>query len=51
MKFDVQFTVNRLTLNLQHRAVNLAVEHQLKEVLFPSGAAAPNVSIPELRSE
>lgn len=50
MKFDVEFTINRYTLKLQHRAVDLAEEHQLKEVLFPSGAAEPNVSVPEFRS-
>ncbi|XP_072237821.1 putative helicase mov-10-B.1 [Leuresthes tenuis] len=48
MKFDVEFTVNRLTLKLQQRAVDLAVQHRLEEVLFPSGAAAPNVPLPEL---
>ncbi|XP_017264229.1 putative helicase mov-10-B.1 [Kryptolebias marmoratus] len=49
MKFDVEFTINRYTVKLQHRAVDLAEKHQLKEVLFPSGAAVPSVSIPELR--
>lgn len=37
-------------MKLQHRAVDLAEKHQLMEVLFPSGAAEPTVSIPELRS-
>uniref|UniRef100_A0A7N8YPM0 RNA helicase n=1 Tax=Mastacembelus armatus TaxID=205130 RepID=A0A7N8YPM0_9TELE len=37
MKFDVEFTINRFPLKLQHRAVELAVKHQLEEVLFPSG--------------
>lgn len=39
MKFDVEFTLNRLPLMVQHRAVELASKHQLGEVLFPSGAA------------
>uniref|UniRef100_A0A8D0DC94 RNA helicase n=1 Tax=Sander lucioperca TaxID=283035 RepID=A0A8D0DC94_SANLU len=37
MKFDVEFTINRYSLKLQHRAVDLAVTHKLEEVLFPSG--------------
>ncbi|KAL1020483.1 hypothetical protein UPYG_G00000620 [Umbra pygmaea] len=36
MKFDVEFTVNRLTTRLQHRAAELAVRHHLGNVLFPS---------------
>uniref|UniRef100_A0AAX7VWM2 RNA helicase n=1 Tax=Astatotilapia calliptera TaxID=8154 RepID=A0AAX7VWM2_ASTCA len=39
MKFNVEFTLNRYPLKLQHRAVDLAVKHQLEEVLFPSGAS------------
>uniref|UniRef100_A0A667WMC0 RNA helicase n=1 Tax=Myripristis murdjan TaxID=586833 RepID=A0A667WMC0_9TELE len=39
MHFDVEFTVNRFPLKLQHRAVDLAAKHQLGTVLFPSGAA------------
>lgn len=50
MKFDVEFTVSRLTLKLMHRAVDLAEKHQLEEMLFPSGAAADTVPMPELRS-
>uniref|UniRef100_A0AAQ5ZBM9 RNA helicase n=1 Tax=Amphiprion ocellaris TaxID=80972 RepID=A0AAQ5ZBM9_AMPOC len=45
MKFDVEFTINRFPLKLQHRAVDLAAQHQLGEVLFPSGAAATCVRI------
>ncbi|KAM9758598.1 putative helicase mov-10-B.1 [Menidia menidia] len=48
MKFDVEFTINRLTLKLQHRAVELAVQHELEEVLFPSGSLTPHVSLPKL---
>ncbi|XP_078678948.1 putative helicase MOV-10 [Branchiostoma floridae x Branchiostoma belcheri] len=36
MKFDVRFTFNRLPQRLQHRAVQLAEEHSLGDVLFPS---------------
>lgn len=50
MKFDVEFTINRYPLRLQHRAVDLAAKHQLEEVLFPSGAAAAVLSMPKLRS-
>uniref|UniRef100_A0A8C2FJY5 RNA helicase n=1 Tax=Cyprinus carpio TaxID=7962 RepID=A0A8C2FJY5_CYPCA len=35
MKFRVEFTVNRLPLRLQHRAVHMAVQHELRDVLFP----------------
>lgn len=49
MKFNVEFTLNRYPLKLQHRAVDLAVKHQLEEVLFPSGAAVASVPMPKLR--
>ncbi|XP_008278315.1 putative helicase mov-10-B.1 [Stegastes partitus] len=48
MKFDVEFTLNRFPLKLQHRAVDLAAKHQLGEVLFPSGAAATHLPMPKL---
>lgn len=35
MKFQLEFTLNRLPMRLQHRAVHLAVEHRLQDVLFP----------------
>ncbi|XP_034270184.1 helicase MOV-10 [Pantherophis guttatus] len=35
MKFDVEFTFNRLPLRLQHRAVTLAQKMQLSHMLFP----------------
>ncbi|XP_063071769.1 putative helicase mov-10-B.1 [Engraulis encrasicolus] len=44
MKFDVEFTVSRYPLKLQHRAVELANQHQLGPVLFPtetSSATSP----------
>ncbi|KAM9320258.1 helicase MOV-10 [Gastrophryne carolinensis] len=34
--FDVTFTFNRLPLRIHHRAVDLAKERQLKDVLFPT---------------
>uniref|UniRef100_A0A8C7FGJ8 RNA helicase n=1 Tax=Oncorhynchus kisutch TaxID=8019 RepID=A0A8C7FGJ8_ONCKI len=37
LEFDVEFTVNRLTTRLQHRATELADRHNLGNVLFPSG--------------
>ncbi|KAJ1138600.1 hypothetical protein NDU88_004981 [Pleurodeles waltl] len=36
LKFDVTFTFNRLPLRVQHRAVELAKQSHLKDVLFPS---------------
>ena len=51
MKFDVEFTVNRFSLRLQHRAVDLAVKQRLEEVLFPSGAAVATLPMPKLRCE
>ncbi|KAM4583240.1 putative helicase mov-10-B.1 isoform 3-T3 [Fundulus diaphanus] len=50
MKFDVEFTINRLTMKLQHRAVELAAKHELGEVLFPSDKAASSVPITKLSS-
>uniref|UniRef100_A0A665TPV6 RNA helicase n=1 Tax=Echeneis naucrates TaxID=173247 RepID=A0A665TPV6_ECHNA len=49
MKFNVEFTINHFPLKLQHRAVDMAVKHQLGEVLFPSGAAVTNIAMPQLR--
>ncbi|XP_033181897.1 putative helicase mov-10-B.2 isoform X2 [Anabas testudineus] len=48
MKFNVEFTINRFPVKLQHRAVDLATEHQLGQVLFPTGAAVANLSMPKL---
>uniref|UniRef100_A0A7N8X5A0 RNA helicase n=1 Tax=Mastacembelus armatus TaxID=205130 RepID=A0A7N8X5A0_9TELE len=45
MKFHVEFTFNRLTLQLQHRAAKLAGDHGLEKVLFPAAPALPQ---PEL---
>ncbi|KAG1973810.1 helicase MOV-10 [Pimephales promelas] len=50
MKFRVEFTVNRLPLKLQHRAVHMAVQHNLRDVLFPVGSRnVTPVSPPTLR--
>lgn len=49
MKFDVEFTINRFPIKLQHRAVDLATTYQLGEVLFPTAAASPIVAVPKLR--
>ncbi|KAI7797623.1 putative helicase mov-10-B.1 [Triplophysa rosa] len=50
MKFHVEFTVNHLPLKLQHRAVNMAVQHNLRDVLFPASLRNTNpVSAPNLR--
>nr|XP_033773425.1 helicase MOV-10 isoform X2 [Geotrypetes seraphini] len=47
MKFDVTFTFSRLPLRLQHRAVQLAVENNLKDVLFPSFSYGESIVPPE----
>ncbi|CAN9516081.1 unnamed protein product [Ophioblennius macclurei] len=38
MKFNVEFTVNRLTMRLQHRAAEFASMCGLKRVLFPDAS-------------
>uniref|UniRef100_A0A3Q2CYX7 Putative helicase mov-10-B.2 n=1 Tax=Cyprinodon variegatus TaxID=28743 RepID=A0A3Q2CYX7_CYPVA len=35
IKFNVEFTINRLLVHLQHRAAELARSHKLRSVLFP----------------
>ncbi|XP_056129615.1 putative helicase mov-10-B.2 [Lampris incognitus] len=40
MKFSVEFTVNRLTSRVQHRAAEMVSKHRLGEVLFPTGASS-----------
>ncbi|XP_018601263.1 putative helicase mov-10-B.2 isoform X2 [Scleropages formosus] len=49
MKFNVEFTLNCFPLRLQHRAVQLAIRHQLGPVLFPSATSGWGSSLPELR--
>uniref|UniRef100_A0A667Y223 RNA helicase n=1 Tax=Myripristis murdjan TaxID=586833 RepID=A0A667Y223_9TELE len=49
MKFSVEFNINRLTLRIQHRAVDLASACKLKKVLFPDTANSPSEKLQELR--
>ncbi|XP_035512110.1 putative helicase mov-10-B.1 [Morone saxatilis] len=51
MEFNVEFTVNRVTLRLQHRAAELAVKYRLGKVLFPDAPAFPSqeTELPKLR--
>uniref|UniRef100_A0AAY4D238 RNA helicase n=1 Tax=Denticeps clupeoides TaxID=299321 RepID=A0AAY4D238_9TELE len=49
MKFDVEFTISRYTLKLQHRAVDLATKHQLEKVLFPKENEGKAPTTPRLR--
>lgn len=53
MKFNVEFTINHVTLRLQHRAAELAFSRRLEKVLFP---VEPDMSfqpkdLPKLRLE
>ncbi|XP_072540773.1 putative helicase mov-10-B.1 [Salminus brasiliensis] len=49
MKFDVEFNINRFPLKLQHRAIELAVQHRLGNVLFPTVNRANHTTVPQLR--
>ncbi|XP_023681367.1 putative helicase mov-10-B.1 isoform X2 [Paramormyrops kingsleyae] len=49
MRFNVEFTISRLLLRLQHRAVQLAEQTNLGEVLFPTGRDSKNVPLLPLR--
>lgn len=51
MKFSVEFTISDLTSRLQHRAAELAVKNNLREVLFPSQRSFPSQQTkpPQLR--
>ena len=52
MKFSVEFTISDLTLRLQHRAAELAVEKKLQKVLFPPRAfPSQQTELPRLRLE
>ncbi|KAI1893092.1 hypothetical protein AGOR_G00140310 [Albula goreensis] len=46
MTFNVEFTINRYPMMLQHRAVALAVQNHLEEVLFPTGCRGGNLPSP-----
>ncbi|KAJ0068634.1 hypothetical protein NL108_010303, partial [Boleophthalmus pectinirostris] len=48
MKFNVEFTINRFPLKMQHRAVELAVKNKLGDMLFPTKAANSTVPVPKL---
>lgn len=50
MRFDLEFTINRFPLKLQHKAVDLAEKHQLDEVLLLLGSGIWTAPIPKLRS-
>ncbi|CAL8319741.1 unnamed protein product [Merluccius merluccius] len=51
MKFSVEFTVGRLPMRLQHRSAELATQHRLGGVLFPTRPAPPDpdAELPQLR--
>ncbi|KAL2090820.1 hypothetical protein ACEWY4_013083 [Coilia grayii] len=49
MKFDVEFTVSRFPLKLQHRAVELATMHKLEPMLFPKETQGTHTPPPRLR--
>lgn len=48
MRFNVEFTINRFPLMMQHRAVELAVKNRLEHVLFPTSAANTTVPVTKL---
>ncbi|KAJ0023976.1 hypothetical protein NQD34_003875 [Periophthalmus magnuspinnatus] len=48
MKFNVEFTINRFPIKMQHRAVELAVKNKLGDVLFPTKASLSTVPVPKL---
>ena len=51
MQFNVEFTVSRLITRLQQRAVEMASQYKLGEVLFPSEKdSVPMPDLPDLRS-
>lgn len=49
MKFDVEFIINRFPIKLQHRAVQLAADHGLGEVLFPTDHNITQTKLQHLR--
>uniref|UniRef100_A0A673M8R7 RNA helicase n=1 Tax=Sinocyclocheilus rhinocerous TaxID=307959 RepID=A0A673M8R7_9TELE len=48
MKFNVEFSINRFPIRLQHRAVELACQHRLGDVLFPSDKGTGLTALPHL---
>lgn len=51
MKFNVEFSFNRLPLKLKHRAVQLAADRRLGDVLFPTLNGIRQAGLPQLRSQ
>lgn len=50
MKFNIEFTVNRLTVRVQHRAAEMATTCRLGEVLFPAAPlSSQQTELPQLR--
>uniref|UniRef100_A0A671WXE7 RNA helicase n=1 Tax=Sparus aurata TaxID=8175 RepID=A0A671WXE7_SPAAU len=50
MKFNIEFTVNRLTVRVQHRAAEMATTCGLGEVLFPAAPlSSQQTELPQLR--
>uniref|UniRef100_A0A8C2ZHV5 RNA helicase n=1 Tax=Cyclopterus lumpus TaxID=8103 RepID=A0A8C2ZHV5_CYCLU len=51
MKFNVEFTINRLVVRVQHRAAELAATFRLGQVLFPAAPAdsSQQTELPQLR--
>ncbi|XP_034452521.1 putative helicase mov-10-B.2 isoform X2 [Hippoglossus hippoglossus] len=48
MRFSVEFTLNRTSLRVQHRAAELAAEHSLEELLFPAAPTQQQTELPDL---
>lgn len=48
MKFNIEFTINRLTLRIQHRAAEFAVKNKLGPVLFPTAPLSTAPPLPRL---
>ncbi|XP_043967053.1 putative helicase mov-10-B.1 [Gambusia affinis] len=49
IKFNVEFTINRLTVHLQHRAAQFARIHKLSSVLFPAAMPREEPDLPKLK--
>jgi hypothetical protein len=45
LHFDVRFTMGRLPFCMMHRAVDLLVERNMFDVVFPSGSNLPSLRI------
>jgi hypothetical protein len=43
--FDVHFALNRYPLRTMHRAVDLLVEHEMFDVVFPPGSNLPTLRV------